>query len=138
MEGEYKFVSKFVEGKTFNELTEEEIEKLKSGVGVKKEDKEYMASLESFSTELKEDNDEEVSINEAIEETKPDNEEIENNQNLNEISDTNKDITKSKNGVKVIQAKGTILKLEDNRTVILTKKELNEKPFWRKGDVYYG
>lgn len=138
---DYKFISKFVEGKTLKELTEEEIEKLKSGVGVKKEDKEYIESLEKNNVELKEneDKDEKESTAETVkEETKNDNEKVEVTQNLNEISDTNKDITKSKNGVKVIQAKGTILKLEDNRTVILTKKELNEKPFWRKGDVYYG
>lgn len=138
---DYKFVSKFVENKTLRELTEEEIEKIKSGIGVKKEDKEYIESLEKNNVELKEneDKDEKESTDETVkEETKNDNEKVEVTQNLNEISDTNKDISKSKNGVKVIQAKGTILKLEDNRTVVLTKKELKEKPFWRKGDVYYG
>lgn len=136
MENEYKFVSKFIEGKTYKELTQEEIEKLKSGVGVKKEDKEYIDSLEKSTTDLKENksNDEVVNTTEITEE----NEHIEAPKTCNEVNDTKKDINKSKKGVKVIQARGKVLILEDNRTVTLTKKELHDKPFWHKGDVYYG
>ncbi len=138
---DYKFVSKFVEGKRFKELTEEEIEKIKLGIGVKKEDKEYMESLEKNNVELKEkeDNEEKISVDKIVkEEIKIDNEKIEDTQNFNEINDVQKDTNKSKTGVKVIQARGKILKLADTRTITLTKTELNEKPFWRKGDVYYG
>ena len=33
---------------------------------------------------------------------------------------------------RVIQAMGRILKLADGRVIELSKKELDEKPFWRK------
>lgn len=136
MENDYKFVSKFVEGKTYNELTNEEIEKLKSGVGVKKEDKEYIDSLEK--TELEQN----IPANNDIE-TETKKEEI-NTETKTEIVEENNEstiqepVSKSKNGVTVIKAIGNILKLEDGKTIKLSKEELKEKPFWHKGDVYYG
>lgn len=125
MEKEYKFVSKFVEGKTYDELTEEEKDKIKSGIGVKKEDKEYIDSLKIEEIEK-------IADNEIIEEN-----------NKEEISEEKDEIIESipekeKKGVKVIQAMGRKLKLEDKRTVTLTKKDIADKPFWRRGDVYYG
>lgn len=141
MENEYKFVSKFIEGKTYKELTPEEIEKLKSGVGVKKEDKEYIDSLENLNTGIveNESNSEIVNINEQKEDKKEnDNKQPEFIKSPNEIVDTKEDASNSKKAMKVIHARGNVLTLEDNRVVTLTKKELNEKPFWHKGDVYYG
>ena len=136
MENDYKFVSKFIEGKTYNELTNEELEKLKSGIGVKKEDKEYIDSLEKNKIEqnLQANNDIETEIGkeETNTETKPEIVEENNESNIQEP------VNKSKNGVTVIKAIGNILKLKDGRTIKLSKKELEEKPFWHKGDVYYG
>lgn len=134
MENEYKFVSKFIEGKTYKELTTEEIEKLKSGIGVKKEDKEYIDSLEKVSNELEEtiqNEEDEKIVNEVVEDKKEEHIETTNDKKEEKIK-------KSKNGVKVIQAMGRKLKLEDNRTIILKEEELKEKTFWRKGDIYYG
>ena len=140
MNNEYKFVSKFVEGKTYNELTEEEIEKLKSGVGVKKEDKEYMESLVKVTNELVEpsNNELDTKTEETIQEPEKENatQVIEKN---DIVSPENEESTKkSINGVTVIRAIGKKLILEDGRTVELKKEELKEKTFWRKGDVYYG
>lgn len=135
MDNEYKFVSKFVEGKTYNELSNEEIEKLKSGIGVKKEDKEYIDSLEKSTQEIETQPNNETDI--KTEETELDTkikEEIEKDEKI-KVQET---INKSEKGVTVIKAIGKILKLEDGRTVTLSKEELKEKPFWRKGDVYYG
>lgn len=140
MEKEYKFVSKFVEGKSYNELTQEEIEKLKSGIGVKKEDKEYINFLEIDTNELKEHtNNEMANIPKEITEDKKEkieeegkSEKIESDENIE------KTIEKEIKGVRVIQAMGKILKLEDKRIIQLSKEELKKKPFWRKGDVYYG
>lgn len=143
MENEYKFVSKFIEGKTYKELSAEEIEKLKSGVGVKKEDKEYIDSLKNSTSEIEENENNSAidnTIETAEEKNKDDNNQVEENKNDNdnEVVDMLKDTNKTKKGMKVIQARGKVLTLEDNKTVTLTKKELEEKPFWRKGDVYYG
>ena len=135
MEKEYKFVSKFVEGKTYDELTEEEKDKIKSGIGVKKEDKEYIDSLKIEEIEANQNTEE-------IEEKQTDNEIVEENKK-EEIKEEKKEIIenileKEKKGVRVIQAMGRKLKLEDKRTVTLTKKDIVDKPFWRRGDVYYG
>lgn len=141
MENEYKFVSKFVEGKTYKELTAEEIEKLKSGVGVKKEDKEYIDSLGKNTSKTEEnENDNEIvnNIGNVEEKNKNYDKPIEELKSSDELVATPEEIDESKKGLKVIQARGNILVLENNRTVTLTKKKLEEKPFWRKGDVYYG
>lgn len=130
---DYKFVSKFIEGKTYKELTNEEIEKLKSGVGVKKEDKEYLISLEKIIPEINETNNEEINHN--VQE--PMNKDLDKKE---EKPEENQEEVKSEHekGTKVVRACGKILILEDKRTIELTKEELKEKPFWRKGDVYYG
>lgn len=141
MENEYKFVSKFIEGKTYKELSAEEIEKLKSGVGVKKEDKEYIYSLRNSASEIEENENNSViedNIETAEKKNKDDNNQVEENKNDNEVVDMLKNTNKTKKGMKVIQARGKVLTLEDNKTVTLTKKELEEKTFWRKGDIYYG
>ncbi len=142
MENEYKFVSKFIEGKTYKELTAEEIEKLKSGVGVKKEDKEYIDSMEKSTIEINETNNE--TMNDNVQELG--NEELEKNEEKIEepkkddvVKDTpTENIDKSKKGVEVVRAFGKVLILADKRVIELTKEELKEKTFWRKGDVYYG
>lgn len=135
---DYKFVSKFIEGKTYKELTEEEIEKLKSGVGVKKEDKEYLVSLEKIIPEINEVNDEE--INDNVQE--PTNEDLDKKEEKPEETQKEKKVVEVQNelqkGTKVMRACGKILILEDKRTIELTKEELKDKPFWKKGDVYYG
>jgi len=135
MDKEYKFVSKFIEGKTYKELTDEEIEKLKSGIGVKKEDKEYIDSLEKAIQESEE---------------KTNNEIVDSEQNIelldskNEIKEDEKVIVQKESnakveaGIEVIKAIGNVLKLKNGETVKLSKEKLKEKPFWRKGDVYYG
>ena len=141
MEKEYKFVSKFVEGKTYDELTEEDKEKIKSGIGVKKEDKEYIDSLkieenatnENPEEEKAEDKEKDASI---IEENKKEEIKEEKKVIVEKVSKEAKSVAKK--GIKVIQAMGRTLKLEDKRTVTLTKKDIAEKPFWRRGDVYYG
>lgn len=140
MDKEYKFISKFIEGKTYNELTDEEIEKLKSGIGVKKEDKEYIDSLEKNEIGSEEQTNIETATKteETIQESEKE-EKIEETKNDDIIVQDIKESTqKSAKGVKVVKAIGKILKLEDGRTVKLRKEELQEKPFWRKGDVYYG
>lgn len=146
MEKEYKFVSKFVEGKTYNELTDEEIEKLKSGVGVKKEDKEYMESLEKTINELREPTNNEIDskteepIQELEKEETTQTEELTQEIEKNDIVSTEiEESTKQeKKGITVIKASGKTLELEDGRTIKLNKEELKEKSFWRRGDVYYG
>jgi len=42
---DYVFKSGFVAGKTYAELTEDELKKLTSGFGIKKEDAEYLKSM---------------------------------------------------------------------------------------------
>ena len=141
MENEYKFVSKFVEGKTYKELTAEEIEKIKSGTGVKKEDREYIASLEKSTVEAQENKNEET--NDEVQE--PENTELDKKEEISEeigeeniLSTPNKIIDESPKGVEVIRAVGKMLMLADKRVIELTKAELKEKPFWRKGEIYYG
>ena len=142
MENEYKFVSKFIEGKTYKELTAEEIEKLKSGTGVKKEDKEYIDSLEKNTIEPQEPKNE--GTNDNVQE--PANEELEEKEEKSEkpkkddiLKDTSAEIIdKSKKGVEAIRAFGKVLILADKRVIELSRAELKEKTFWRKGDVYYG
>lgn len=132
MDKEYKFVSKFIEGKTYNELTDEEIEKLKSGIGVKKEDKEYIDSLDKINQE--QENQVSNEIDTKSEETEQETETVE------EIKEDEKVTIQepANKGIKVIKAIGNTLILENNQTVKLSKEELKEKSFWRKGDVYYG
>lgn len=157
-EKEYKFITAFVAGKTLAELTEEELARLKKGHMIKREDTEYLASLENKTiTEIKESEIGSIELVDDVPEGKPildtvnivPDEVDENTVDAEptETSDTKEAIEneeeetveeKAPKGTKVVRAIGNKLTLADSRVITLSKDELKEKSYWRRGDIYYG
>lgn len=139
---EYRFKTSFVEGKTFTELTEEEKARLQKGIAVKKEDKEFLAKM---ITEIKENAVGSIELVDEVPEGEPllehidivSDEEVEDEELSKNIeNNTEKLMSVKTKPVQVITAVGREIVLADGRNITLTNKELKEKPFWKKGDVY--